>query len=172
MGKYTKLLIGAILIIVVAGTISGFKRRKIDLIMPDELITYEDAQALAEGYKLNDGEVKKFGNRLETEYLSDPIGSGDNIKVELVYYSDEYPKSAVENFYDSDRDRLLVYEDLTDIGQKAFIAFPSAFIYDSGFYVKITAGSGSNDAQGEVLKSLSKTAAERLDKYLTKNKLK
>lgn len=172
MNKYTKLLIVIVLIIITLGTILGFKRKRVELIMPNELITYTDASSSVDGYSLKDGEVKKYGNKLEVEYLSDPLGSGDNIKVELVYYSDDYPKTAVENLYNSDRERLMVYEDVTEAGEKAFIAFPSIFIYESGFYIKITAGSGSDGNQSMLLKELGQTAAKNLNNYLEKHKIK
>jgi len=157
---------------IIFGAVSGFKRQKVDLIMPDEIITLDDAKTAADGYEIKAGEVVKTGNKLKLQYTADPLGSGDNIDIDFVFYSDEYPRSAVEDLYNYDREHLLVYEDVADLGEKAFVAFPSIHIYEKGFYIKITAGSGSGGEQCDLLKSLGKTAMTNLDEYIKKYKLK
>ena len=172
MDKYKKLLIIVLAMVVVIGTVLGFRRKKVDLIMPDKIITLKEASTVAEGYTLKQEEVIKTGNKVSVKYNAEPLGTGDNIEVELVYYSDEYPRSAVEELFKSERQRLMVYEDVADMGEGAFIAFPSLHIYDKGFYVKITAGSGSDAEQADKLRGLGETAVKNLEKYINSNRLK
>ncbi len=172
MRKYQKIIIYLVAAVILIGTAWGFKRRRVELITPDRIISLNEAIGASGAEALTDGEVKKIGNRLEVCYNANPIGSADNVKVELVYYSDEYPRSSVEELFNSDRDRLLIYEEISNMGERAFIAFPSIYIYEKGFYVKITAGSASDDTQAEILKKLGQTAAENLEKYIKSNRLK
>lgn len=172
MKKIGTIIASVAIIAIVIGAISGFKRQRVDLIMPDEIITLDDAKNIVDGYELKSGEVIKTGNKLKLQYSADPLGSGDNIDIELVYYSDEYPRSSVEKLFNYDKETLLVYEDVVDLGEKAFIAFPSIHIYEKGFYVKITAGSGNGTEQYDILKKLAEIAMTNLDKYIEKYDLK
>lgn len=172
MKKLAIFAVAVAVIGIITGAISGFKRQRVDLIMPDEILTFEDAKAAVDGYEIKAGEIIKTGNKLKLQYTAEPLGSGDNIDVEVVFYSDEYPRSAVKDLFEYDRENLLVYEEVSDLGEKAFVAFPSIHIYEKGFYIKITAGSGSGAEQCDLLKSLGKTAMSNLDKYIAKYKLK
>ena len=171
MDNYKKLLLIVLAVVLVIGTILGFKRKKVELINPDEIITLSEASEVAEGYTLTQGEVKKTGNKLSVIYNAEPLGSGDNVQVELVYYSDEYPRSTVEELFNSEHQKLMVYEEVSDMGEQAFISFPSIHIYEKGFYLKITGGSG-DAAQASVLKTLGQTAMKNMNKYISSKRLK
>ena len=172
LNNYRKLLIIVLAVVLVTGTLLGFKRKKVELINPDEIITLNEASEIAQGYTLKQGEVKKTGNKLSVIYNADPLGSGDNIQIELVYYSDEYPRSSVEELFKSEHQKLMVYEEVSDMGEQAFISFPSIHIYEKGFYLKITGGSGNDTTQASVLKSLGQVAMKNMNKYISSKRLK
>ena len=172
MNNYKKVLIIVLAAVVVIGTVMGFRRKKVELITPDKIITLEEASTVAEGYKLKQEEVIKTGNRLSVSYNADPLGTGDNVKVELVYYSDEYPRSTVQELFNSEYQKLMIYEEVNEMGEKAFISFPSIHIYEKGFYLKITGSSGSDSEQASDLKALGQMAMKNLDKYISSKRLK
>lgn len=172
MKKFVAFMIIVALIAITVGTVLGLQRRKIELITPDKLISYEDASAMANGYKLKNGEVKKNGNKMTIDYNADPLGSGDNIKVEMVYYSDEYPRESVEKLYNYEHEMNEIAEELNEMGEKAFIAYPCIHIFEKGFYIKITGGSGGDSGHLAYLKELGTTAVNNLEIYFDKQKLK
>ena len=65
--------------------------------------------------------------------------------------------------YDTDKSLRPSAEEVTELGENAYIAFPSINIYDRGCYVKITAGSGSDDNQRNQLLTLARIAIARLE---------
>ncbi len=171
MKKVSSFVLIVLVVGIVIGFISGFGRKKVDLIMPKDIVTYDDAKSVCEGYELSDAENVKTGNKLSVSYKANPVGSGDNVDVELVYYSDEYPRASVEKLYNYNKENVIVEEELSGLGQSAFISYPSVHILDRGFYIKITAGSGSDLEQKQILKALGDTASKKLNKYLEKNNL-
>lgn len=134
---------------------------------PTALITLEDVAA-ATGYQpvLDGGAVKHDGNTAKALYRSEPIGQGDVIEITVTQYNDNTPIENVWYAYDTDRSLRLSAEEVAELGESAYIAFPSINIYDRGCYVKLTAGSGSDDNQRNLLLSLARTAISRLEEIM------
>ena len=135
----------------------------IPVIDPSTLITAEDVAA-ATGYwpVLEGGTVKYDGNTATALYVSDPIGQ-DPIEITVHQHNEEVPVVNVWYDYDLDHAYRTSAETVENLGENAYIAFPSINIYDRGCYVRITAGSGSDENQRNLLLNLAYIAIPRLE---------
>lgn len=140
---------------------------------PSALITLEDA-AMATGYQpvLDGGAVERNGNTAKALYRSEPIGQGDIVEITVTQYNETVPIENVWYAYDTDRSLRPSAEEIAELGESAYIAFPSINIYDRGCYVKITAGSGSDENQRNLLVSLARTAITRLEEVMPQPNVK
>ena len=135
-------------------------------INPIEIITPEDVYA-AVNYTyapVLDGDTyTRDGNKATAFYRSEPIGQGDPVIVEITQYTNTVPKEDVWYEYDNDRIKRSSAEAVPELGEDAFIAFPSIHVFDRGCHIKITAGSGNTEEQKNALISLAQTAAARIE---------
>lgn len=136
-------------------------------INPSELITTDELAALI-GYQptLDGGTVKQDGVFKSAMYVSDPIGQGDPVDIRIYQYNDATPIENVWYSYDTARASRESAEEVTELGESAYIAFPSINIYDRGCYIRITAGSGNDDNQKNLLLSIAKTAVANLEEIM------
>ena len=138
----------------------------IPVVDPSTLITAEDVAAIAGYYPvLEGGAVKYDGNTATALYVSDPMGQ-DPVEITVQQYNEQVPVVNVWYDYDTDRAYRSTAEEVADIGETAFIAFPSINVYDRGCYVRITAGSGSDEIQRNLLLNLAYTAIPRLEEVM------
>lgn len=97
---------------------------------------------------------------------SEPIGH-DPIRIDVEQYSDKIPKSDIKAKYDSDKSRRSSSEDIMlDNGFEGYIAYPYVKIYHDGYYITITAGSGNDDAQKQLLTQIAETAVGNIKALL------
>lgn len=100
-------------------------------------------------------------------YRSEPMGK-DPVKIEVMQYSADFAKANVKAKYDADKALRPSGEELAlEGGFEGYIAFPYAKIYYDGYYVTITAGSGNNDEQKQLLKNAADMAAGNLKNLLS-----
>ena len=138
----------------------------IPVIDPSTLITADDVAAMTGYYPvLESGAVKYDGNTATALYVSDPMGQ-DPVEITVHQYNEEVPIVNVWYDYDTDRAYRSSAEEIANLGETAFIAFPSINIYDRGCYVRITAGSGSDENQRNLLLNLAYTAIPRLEEIM------
>lgn len=135
-------------------------------INPIEIITPEDVYA-AVNYAyapVLDGDTYiRDGNKATALYRSEPIGQGDPVIVEITQYTDTVAKESVWYEYDNERIKRSSAEAVSELGEDAYIAFPSIHVFDRGCHIKITAGSGSSEEQKNTLLTLARTAVARID---------
>lgn len=115
-----------------------------------ELLGYEAVQSYESGY-----------TKTTVRYDSDPIGK-DPIIVEL--YS---PKDKNEDIYNKFETRHSLRddsEDISDYDAEAFLAYPSVNIYKNGYMAIVTAGSGSDEEQKQLLHKVGSVVSENLNK--------
>lgn len=146
------------------------KETVIPPVMPTDIITKEDAEAAIGGnyeLKLNyDAVVCIDDNSYKASYIAEPIGSGDPVFVTVTSPSESLPESSVKELYKSGYEGRTKKKKVEGLGEEAYIAFPSINIYQNGYYIVITAGSGDTQEQIDLLISLGKTAVENLGMYL------
>ncbi len=138
----------------------------IPVVDPSALITADDVAA-ATGYTpvLDGGAVKYEGNTATALYRSDPMGQ-DPVEITVQQYNEETPVENVWYDYDTDRAYRSSAEEIANLGETSFIAFPSINIYDRGCYIRITAGSGADDNQRNLLLNLANIAVPRLEEIM------
>ena len=139
----------------------------IPVVDPSTLITADDVAANTGYYPVLDGGAVKYDGNIATAlYMSDPIGR-DPVEIVVQQYNEEVPVVNVWYDYDTDRAYRTSAEEVADLGETAFIAFPSINIYDRGCYVRITAGSGADENQRNLLLTLANIAIPRLEEIMS-----
>lgn len=138
---------------------------------PAQLVTAEDVAAIA-GYTpvVEPSGTTKEGNRSSVMYRSEPIGQNDTVEVKVVQFNDDMTYQQIFNEYEANKAKRSDAKLIESLGQEAYIAFPTIFIYDRGCLVSITAGSGAGDEQERILTSLAYTAAGRLEELIPEYK--
>ena len=138
----------------------------IPVVDPSALITADDVAAIT-GYVpvLDGGAVQYDGNKATALYVSSPLGQ-DPVEISVQQYNEEIPVVNVWYDYDTDRAYRSSAEQITNLGENAYIAFPSINIYDRGCYVRITAGSGADENQRNLLLNLAYIAIPRLEEVM------
>lgn len=134
-------------------------------INPIEIITPEDVYAAinyAYAPVLDGDTYTRDANKATAFYRSEPIGQ-DPVIVEITQYTDTIPKENVWYEYDNDRIKRSSAEAIPELGEDAFIAFPSIHVFDRGCHIKITAGSGNTEEQRNTLLTLAQTAVSRIE---------
>lgn len=135
-------------------------------INPLDLLSSEDVYA-AIGYAyapVLDGDTyTRDGNQATAYYRSEPIGQGDPVIITITQFSNTVSKENIWYEYDNDRVKRATAEAVADLGEDAFIAFPSIHVYDRGCHIKITAGSGDTEEQRNMLLNLAATATAKLE---------
>lgn len=132
---------------------------------PIEIITPEDVYAAvnyAYAPVLDGDTYVRDGNKATAFYRSEPIGQ-DPVIVEITQYTDTVSREDVWYGYDTDRIKRSTAESISELGEDAFIAFPSIHVFDRGCHIKITAGSGNTEEQRSTLLSLAQTAVSRIE---------
>lgn len=134
---------------------------------PAALITVEDVAACA-GYTpvIETSETKREGNAARVMYRSEPIGQYDTVTVTLKQFNDTVNYQMLFDEYEQAKAKRPSAELVEGIGQEAFIAFPTIHVYNRGCIVEITAGSGSDDTQRALLRSLAVRAAAHLEEII------
>ena len=55
---------------------------------------------------------------------------------------------------------------MTELGETAYIAYPTIHVYDRGCIIEVTAGSGSDEDQQQLLVNLAKTAVAKFEQIM------
>ena len=121
-----------------------------------EFLGYEPIQSY------EDGIIKST-----VRYDSQPIGK-DPVIVEL--YAESEQKSASDIYDEFKRKHSLRADsvEVTEYDSEAFIAYPSVNIYKDGYMAVVTAGSGADDAQKEILIKAGAAVSKKLCEYAAK----
>lgn len=98
-------------------------------------------------------------------YMNEKVGASDPVKVEVYPYNQKYDKSDIKAQFEAEKAKYEEYsaaETVEGLGAEAFVAIPSIHMYKNGYYLVITAGSGTGEHRKQLLESLGKVAAEHL----------
>ncbi|MCD8391142.1 MAG: hypothetical protein LUD03_04810 [Firmicutes bacterium] len=129
---------------------------------PSEILTLDDVAAYVDYELVSDG-VMRDGNTASVLYRTEPIGMADTVEIKITQYNESVSADDVWNEYAVGKAARTTAEDIAELGESAYIAFPSINIYDRGCYIKITAGSGSDEGQRNMLLNLAYAAVPKFE---------
>lgn len=138
---------------------------------PASLITIDDV-VVNSGYTpvIEESETKREGNVATLMYRSEPMGWSDPVIVKVTQFTNEIGYETIFQQYETAKAKRTDAELIAGIGQEAYIAFPTVHVYDRGCLIEITAGSGSDDTQKNILKNLAIAAAGKLEAIIPEYK--
>lgn len=136
-------------------------------INPANIITSEDVASIA-GYTpvVDEKETKREGNVATVMYRSEPIGKNDPVEVKITQFNNTIGYEQIYAQYEKAKEMRTSAENIESLGQESYIAIPTIHVYDRGCLVEITAGSGGDEEQKEMLKKLGMTAAGRIEEII------
>lgn len=149
------------------GLFSSATPTPVPVVSPMDIITAADVTEIAGYEPVLSGDIKDENNAKTAVYVSNPIGKQDSVTVKIVQFNDGFTKDDVWKQYDGGRIKRQSAELVGGLGQDAYIAFPSIHIYDRGCEIVVSAGSGSNDSQKELLKRMGERAVMNFEKIIT-----
>lgn len=149
--------------------VSGCGKEEVKpMLLPTDVISLEEAQALiGDSYtlKMKNDAVVQDENLLSVKYLSEPLGTGDGVFIELLTPDENHAKSVVKDEFSKSRDKRSDRILVKGLGDDAYITYPTLHLYTHDLYVTITAGSKSSDEQADLLIELGKIAQKNIDDY-------
>ena len=135
----------------------------ITTITASQALSLDDAQGLVT-YPL----VASNASDSSVTYQCDPIGQGDVISVTVSQYNEVTTKDKVRSDYDKTKAMRPTAETLEGIGDDAYIAFPTVHVYKDGYHVSVTAGSGGDQVQHDLLQKIAGIVDNNLNTLLNK----
>lgn len=136
-------------------------------VIPSAVLSINEVCSATGKQLVQEGGIGKENDASYVLYRGEPWGSADTVKVSIEQYSSSVPKENVKQRFDDDRAKRTSAEDVEGM-ENCFVAFPSAYYYKDGYYIKITAGSGDTEEQKRLLIMLIQTAAKNLDGFIGK----
>lgn len=113
-----------------------------------------------------DGEMKIEGNSRSVVYVSNPKGQGDSVEIKITQYNETTGIDQVYQSFAAAKEKRYEITEVTDLGETAYIAYPSIHVYDRGCVIDITAGSGSDETQQQLLLNLAKLAVANFEEIM------
>ena len=158
-----------VLLMLFAALLGGCKEKaEIPAAMPTDLLSADEVKSAVgdeNNYTLDGGAIIDMGGgTYKAVYLTDPIGAGDSVTIELTQPQENV---SVKDKYQKNYDARTQKKKVQGLGESAYVAFPSVHIIEKGYLIDISAGSGDTEKQLELLVRLGKTACEKLDLYLS-----
>ena len=139
----------------------------VPVVSPTDVLAVSDVAEFV-GYEVvADGDIIDDGESKSVVYVSSPKGAKDSVTVKVVQFSDTLSKDEIWNRYENGRVKRSSAEFVEGLGTDAYIAFPSVHIYDRGCEIVISAGSGSDDEQKELLKRIGERAVMNFQRIIT-----
>ena len=147
---------------------TGKGAENIARISPETLLSAETVSGMTgASMVMSEDGVSVDGNGLSVTYVANPIGTADTVSVTVEQFSDTLGVSQVWSDYESNRiTRSSDTEFVEGIGEDCYIAYPFINVYVRGCYVRISAGSGNNDSQKNLLMSLAANAAVTIEQQI------
>lgn len=140
---------------------------EIERISPENLINAENVSAITGiTMKMSEDGVTNDGSARSVTYVAEPVGSADPVTIRIEQFSESLTTTQVWTDYENSRIRREDMEFIQGIGQDCYIAYPYINVYDRGCFIRISAGSGDNDEQKELLKSLAVAAAIEVERII------
>lgn len=138
---------------------------------PAALITIDDVVINA-GYTpvIEPSATTREGNVATVMYRGEPIGWQDPVTVKITQFTNDIGYETIFRQYEAAKAKRSDAEIIAGIGQEAYIAFPTIHVYNRGCLIEITAGSGADDTQKNLLKNLAIAAAGKLEAIIPEYK--
>lgn len=132
--------------------------------MPQDILSEAELEAAINNeydLVLKDNTVIDMGGgTYKAVYLSEPIGAGDSVTVMLAQPPVE--GGSLKSRYNEGFDSRIQKKRVENLGEDAYVAFPTIHIYERGYLIEITAGSGDTQEQLDLLLGLGKKAVDNL----------
>ena len=140
---------------------------ELEKIAPDQLVTV-DAVSTITGVdmEIDENGVTTDGNGSSVTYVSDPAYSGDPVTIRIEQFSESLTTTQVWDDYENSRIYRGDMEFIEGIGEDCYIAYPYINVYDRGCYIRISAGSGDDAQQRELLETLASIAAGEVERVI------
>lgn len=140
---------------------------EIERIAPDKLATVEAVSTLTGvDMEIDENGVTTDGNASSVTYVADPAYSGDPVTIRIEQFSESLTATQVWNDYENSRIYRGDMEFVENIGEDCYIAYPYINVYDRGCYIRISAGSGDDTEQRELLENLASIAAGEVERVI------
>ena len=121
-------------------------------VIPSAVLSINEASSATGVQLVQEGGVEKENGASYVLYRSEPWGAADTVKVMIEQYSADVSKESIKQKFDEEREKRTTAQDVEGM-ENCFTAFPSAYYYKDGYYIKITAGSGDTEEQKKLPKS-------------------
>ncbi len=99
------------------------------------------------------------------EYRPNPPGKNDPVIVKVYQENQLISREKISEDFNNRMELRTDSFTIDSLGVDCYVAYPSIHYYIDGYYVEITAGSGSDNNQKILLMNLAKISLENLDKY-------
>lgn len=140
---------------------------ELEKIAPDQLITVEAVSAITGlDMEVDENGVTTNGNASSVTYITNPQYSGDPVTIRIEQFSESLTTKQVWDDYEYSRIYRGDMEYIDGIGEDCYIAYPYINVYDRGCYIRISAGSGDDEKQRELLESLASIAAGEVERVI------
>lgn len=113
-----------------------------------------------------DGDVKTEGTTRSAVYVSNPKGLGDSVEIKVTQYNETTSIDAVYQKFAAAKAKRSDITEVTELGETAYIAYPTIHVYDRGCIIEVTAGSGSDETQQQLLVNLAKVAVANFEQMM------
>lgn len=174
MTKKILLIVSSLIIIIglcscgkSGGLFSSATPTPIPIVSPTDILPANEIAEFVNYEPVLDGEITDQDHTKTAVYVSNPRGQSDSVTVKVTQFGGNFTKDDVWNRYDSARVKRSSAELISGIGSDAYIAFPSIHIYDRGCEITISAGSGSDTGQANLLKRLGERAVMNFENIIT-----
>lgn len=140
---------------------------ELEKIAPDQLVTVEAVSTITGvDMEIDENGVTTDGNASSVTYVSDPAYSGDPVTIRIEQFSESLTTTQVWDDYENSRIYRGDMEFIEGIGEDCYIAYPHINVYDRGCYIRISAGSGDDSDQRELLETLASIAAGEVERVI------
>ncbi|MDY3928626.1 MAG: hypothetical protein SOZ34_04590 [Clostridia bacterium] len=132
-----------------------------DTVYPSDLVTVEELAPFI-GYTpvMSETRSRRVSDAV---FVSDPIGKEDIVEIKVRQKNGLQSESEVKEYFDECKKmRSDAFDVQLDNTVEAFIAYPTLHYYINGYHVEITAGSGSDDLQKNLLQNIANITLEKL----------
>lgn len=132
---------------------------------PGELLSAEEVASIA-GYQPVMEETLAR-QKSTVVYQSDPVGASDPVIVDVYQYNGRTSEALIRQQYEEWKEKRPSSQEIDGFtGVDAFLAYPSLHLYKDGIHVVITAGSGADETQADLLQRLAVPVLEHLNAFL------
>ena len=160
MKKYISILI------VIVITLSGCKNKadeKSIILSPTDILSQGDIKEYIDFTPVL--EESETTNSKTVKFKNSTAGASDIIEVTVYSEKENFSKTDIEDRFKFYKEKTIQYNSLIPaegLEAECFIAIPSIYILKDGYMVVITAGSGGEDAQINLLRSLAEVAIKNI----------